>query len=258
MTEFNSEKIIAAQDDEYWFPYHYVSRMPSAGFQQHYIDSWGINYISTIDFMLRQIDKCNPHSLIDIGCGDGRFTREIGIRFPLMNLKGVDYSLRAIALAKAMNQDMPDLRYEQVDVTKVNFINKYDVAILMEVFEHIPLDEANEFLAGVRNTLNEGGILLLTVPHSNKPVEYKHFQHFTIESIKSFLSPYFEVVEIIPFEKKGFMRILLNKILCNRLFILNNSRLLNFLYRFHLQYLFMCSSERECQRIFVKAIAKKT
>lgn len=246
----------AYQESEYCFPYHYVSNMPSIGFTQHFVDSWGINYISTIDFLLQHIEKCQPKSLIDIGCGDGRLTREIHIRFPSIKVIGIDYSLRAIALAKAMNQDYPDIQYEKIDISKNDFSEKYDVAILMEVFEHIPLDEAEVFLCGIHRALKSGGILFLTVPHINKPVEYKHFQHFSVETISDYLSPHFHVAETIPFEKKGFSRRMLEKLLCNNLFVLNNKKLLKYLYSVNQKYLFNCIDENECQRIFIKAVAK--
>lgn len=249
-------KIREHQESEYCFPYHYVSKMPSTGFTQHFVDSWGINYISTIDFLLKHIEKCQPKSLIDIGCGDGRLTREIHIRLPSIELKGIDYSLRAINLARAMNHEFPSIQYDTIDIASHDFPEKYDAAILMEVFEHIPLNETDAFLCGTHRTLRRGGVLFLTVPHINKPVEYKHFQHFSIESISNCLAPYFDVIEVIPFEKKGFSRRLLNKILCNNFYVLNNSKLLMYLYELHEKHLFTCSTEDECQRIFIKAIAK--
>ncbi len=250
-------KIREHQESEYCFPYHYVSKMPSTGFTQHFVDSWGINYISTIDLLLRYIEKHQPKSLIDIGCGDGRLTREIHIHLPFVKLKGIDYSLRAITLARAMNQDFPDIQYDRIDISTNDLPEKYDAAVLMEVFEHIPLDEADAFLRGTHRALKDGGTLFLTVPHINKPVEYKHFQHFSIESISNCLSPYFHISEIIPFEKKGFSRRMLNRLLCNNLFVLNNVKILRYLYSIYEKYLFNCKNENECQRIFIKAIAKK-
>ena len=252
----NTISIQAYQELEYVFPYHYVSKMQIDGFTQHFVDSWGINYISTIELMLEYIGNCNIKSLIDIGCGDGRLIREIHKRFPLVKLKGVDYSSCAINLARAMNQDYPSLIYEQVDISSVNISEKYDTAVLMEVFEHIPLEETAVFLSSVHRSLKKGGLLFLTVPHSNKALEYKHFQHFSIKSISDYLYPYFDIVEVIPFEKKGLRRKLLEKVLCNSLFVLNNGRILKYIYELHGKYLFHCSSEQDCQRIFVKAVAK--
>jgi len=244
------------QEDEYLFPYHYVSKLSKFGFRQHFTDAWGINYISTIEFILNNIDTLAPKLVVDIGCGDGRLTREISDHFPETRTVGLDYSDRAITLAKAMNQDVNGLSYEQIDITQHSFSETFDVAILMEVYEHIPLEITSSFLRGVHRSLKKGGVLLLTVPHSNKPIEYKHYQHFTIDKIIHDLSNDFDTVEVVPFEKKSFLRKILNVVLCNRVFILNNSFMLGLVYSLYRKFLFDCKNESECQRIFVKAIAK--
>jgi 2-polyprenyl-3-methyl-5-hydroxy-6-metoxy-1,4-benzoquinol methylase len=246
------------QEQEYAFPYHYISRRISNNFSQHFVDTWGINYISTIEFMLNKIASLGPSSIVDIGCGDGRLTREIFLENSNKKVLGIDYSERAIKLAQAMNSDLSGIEFKSIDITSRNSDEKFDLAVLMEVYEHIPLDATCEFLAGVRSLIKPGGLLLLTVPHTNKPLEYKHFQHFTIEGLSNQLSNHFEVIEVVPFEKRGLLRRLLNFCLCNRFVVFNNRRLLNYLYRFHEKYLFRCNTENECQRIFVLAKPKAT
>lgn len=245
-----------SQDEEYRFPYHYLATMPANGFAQHLVDSWGINYISSIELILKHISENIPQSLIDIGCGDGRLTRELHLRFPEVTICGADYSERAISLAKAMNQDAPRICFEQLDIANYDPAEKYESAVLMEVFEHIPLNQAENFIAGVRRVIKNGGFLYLTVPHSNKPLEYKHYQHFTIDSITRYLKPYFNILEVVTFEKAGIARKVINWLLCNRLFVLNSHKLLRFIYHFQAKFLFDCDREEQCQRLFVKAVAK--
>lgn len=251
----NDSKETKAQEDEYFFPYHYVTTFGKDSFKQHFVDTWGINYALTLDYLIQKILSQNPSSLIDIGCGDGRLVRELSINSDIETLFGVDSSLKAIGLAKAMNSDRVNTTFEFLDITKQNTLGKFDVAVLMEVFEHIPLNACNEFIQGVRRLIKPGGKLFLTVPHTNKDVEYKHFQHFTTQSLVSAIEPYFLVNEITPFEKISTARVLLGKILCNKYFVLNNVQLLNFIYRYHKNNLFFCRSESECQRIFVEAVA---
>jgi len=249
-------KIVDCQEEEYWFPYHYVSKMPELGFRQHFLDSWGINYISTIEFMLSRLGNVESESIIDIGCGDGRLTREIALSINPTTLVGVDYSSRAIKLAQAMNQDLERASFHATDITSAHELGSFDAAVLMEVFEHIPLDMANEFMVGVRALIKPGGRLLLTVPHNNKPVEYKHFQHFSVKSLLKYIEVDFDIVDVVPFERRGLSRVFLGSLLSNRLFVLNNSRLSNYIYSLHKEHLFFCKNERECQRIYVEAVAK--
>lgn len=244
------------QEEEYDFPYHYLTRMPDKRFAQHMVDRWGINYISTIEFLLKEINICNPMSIVDIGCGDGRFTRELRNHFTEASVLGIDYSSRAIKLANAMNDGIKRLEYKEVDIIEKTLSTEFDVAVLMEVYEHIHPDKCKKFLEGVASLLKKDGYLFLTVPHINKPVEYKHFQHFSINSLTDQLSDFFEIVEVRPFEMKGVFRRVLNFILCNRYFTLNHQGMTDRLYRLHRDKLFVCQSESECQRIYVKARRK--
>ncbi|MDH3235088.1 MAG: class I SAM-dependent methyltransferase [Alphaproteobacteria bacterium] len=243
------------QDEEYLFPYHYVAQFGAAGFKSHFCDDWAINYASTMEYMLKQVSACDARSIVDIGCGDGRFTRELALAFSNRRIVGIDYSERAIRLARAMNQDQ-EISFQAVDITTPSKIERFDAAILMEVFEHIPLPETKNFIEGVHNLLVAGGRLFLTVPHVNKPVEYKHFQHFSVESITKHLSDMFVVEKIVPFEKISMSRKLLAKIISNRIFVLNNRYTLNFLYKYYTNSLFNCRNEQQCQRIYVEAVAR--
>jgi len=95
------------------------------------------------------------------------------------------------------------------------------------------------------------------VPHANKPVEYKHFRHFTVDSLIACLKADFDVVEVIPFEKHGGMRRrLLTRLLYNGYFVLNDQRVLNRAYCWYMNNLFHCETERECQRIYLEAVPR--
>jgi 2-polyprenyl-3-methyl-5-hydroxy-6-metoxy-1,4-benzoquinol methylase len=246
----------ANQEKEYFFPYHYVMQFGNDQFRHFFLDTWAINYGSTVEYLLGKIDAGQDKRIIDIGCGDGRFSRELSLAFESSTVVGIDYSRRAIALASAMNADTANLKFECIDITETHSLGTFDVAVLMEVFEHIPIEDTGKFMKSVRALLSDNGFLYLTVPHANKPVEYTHFQHFTIEKISDCLRPYFEIAEIVPFEKNTWYRAFVLKILSNKLFILNNPHLLSMIYRCYKKRLFSCVSENECQRIFVKAVAR--
>jgi SAM-dependent methyltransferase len=243
------------QDDEYSFPYHYVAQFRGS-FRHYFLDAWAINYASTIEYLLTKVGADRPARIVDIGCGDGRFSRELALAHPESTVVGIDYSKRAIGLASAMNPDVGNLQFLSLDITAPHAVEAFDLAVLMEVFEHLPLDQGQNFLQSVRGLLRKGGTLLLTVPHENKPLEYKHFQHFSVQKVVDYLSPCFDVVEVVPFEKRSFGRMLVATILSNRLFILNTGRLLRLIYGWYKRHPFHCDSERSCQRIFVKATAK--
>jgi len=243
------------QDAEYAFPYHYVSQY-SGGFRNAFHDSWGIHYVSTIEYLLSRLGEFERQSVLDVGCGDGRMCREISLRFPDRRVAGVDFSERAIALAKAMNFGCGRLEFEARDITVGVPVQKHDVVVMMEVLEHVPIGFSAGFLAAVASELMGGGYLLLTVPHENKAVEYKHFRHFNSSTLKRLLEPQFEVVEMVPFERRSVALVLIQMVLSNRYVLIQHQRFLNAIYYYYKRHLFNCRSELHCQRLFVLARVK--
>ena len=252
-TKLESEQ--ATQEGNYRFPYHYVAQYKDDKFRHFFLDTWGINYVATIEFLLGKLEPESLNTVVDIGCGDGRFSRELALANSDCTVTGIDYSKKAVGLAAAMNPDVENLAFESVDITDGHDLGRFDTAMLMEVFEHIPLSDTAKFMSGVRDLLNDGGTLHLTVPHVNQPLDAMHYQHFTVEKLLTHLEGKFEVVEVVPFEKMAVSRRLLTWLLSNGIFILNNSRLLSFVYRYYKRNLLAADSEKNCQRIYVKAKA---
>jgi SAM-dependent methyltransferase len=249
---YEQEKI---QEEEYSFPYHYVAQYNGA-FTQVFCDSWGINYVSTIEFLLSRLQGEKFESVIDIGCGDGRFTQELASAFPTKRVVGIDYSRKAVTLASAMAPADSQAKFICADIASENIENsKYDLGVLMEVFEHISPEKAEDFVGAIARLLNPGGVLYVTVPHTNKSIEPKHFRHFTSHTLAAAFSPFFKMTDVIPIEKRCVPMKWLKCILTNRYFILNNERLKRYIYRYYKKCLFH-SQETECQRIIAKMVLR--
>jgi SAM-dependent methyltransferase len=243
------------QESWYSFPYHYVTGLPPR-FAVARVYDWHLNYASAITFLLDQIAS-DPvrSSIIDIGCGDGRLTYELAQRFPEARLTGIDYSPQAIRLATALNTG-GQVAFETRDLIEDPFEGGNDVAVLMEVFEHIEPEKAAAFLRGVRDTLRPGGILHLTVPHRNVPLAPHHFRHFDSTLLRKEVSEFFDVEIIKPFELISKRRKWLNRLLINRFFILNNKHMLNALFSYYMQTMFHCEREDQCQRLYLRAVRR--
>jgi SAM-dependent methyltransferase len=241
------------QEAGYWFPYHHIPDYKK-GFTQCYNFPWGINYAATLEFLGDRLKKETFNSLIDVGCGDGRITKEMKTCFKKKVIEGVDYSPRSIKMARAFDEDGT---YHTLNIIENSLNRRYDIALLIEVFEHIPPDLGDRFLQAVANLLEDNGTLLLTVPHSNMPTEPKHYRHFSIATLSRCLEPYFEIVETLPFEQIDWRKAWLDLILTNKLFILNSGKLKNVIYRYYKKHLFYAKSERSCKRIYLKAKVKR-
>ncbi|MCO4783750.1 MAG: class I SAM-dependent methyltransferase [Candidatus Cloacimonetes bacterium] len=235
------------QDDEYGFPYHYIASLDN-GFTQHYNWPFGIYYLTTLTFLLERLSQCKFDNYVDIGCGDGRLATEVNQHFSDAKIVGVDYSQAAISLATVMGKGA---NFQCRDIMTEGFEEQYDVATLIEVLEHIPPKIVPDFIKAVASSLKPGGKLLMTVPHKNKPLQEKHFQHFNLEMLKSIFAHDFEVNDVVYFEKKCFMERMINKVLTNPIFVLKHQGLLNIVYNYFKSKLFF-ASDKNCGRVFLE------
>lgn len=241
------------QEEIYWFPYHHVVQY-APHFIQCFNDGWGINYASTLEFLLKRLEsKQHAARVIDFGCGDGRLTKEIRARFPRFRVDGVDYSKRAIRFARAFD---PQGHFQVKNLIGAKPENiKYDVGLCIEVFEHIAPEAADSFLQYIYESMSDNGVLHMTVPHVNDPLHDRHYRHFNSTSVQRELSRYFSITDLVFIEKRSWKRTWINFILQNKFFIMNHRRILNRIYTYYKHNLFI-TEERHCNRIYICAVKK--
>lgn len=243
------------QDDFYNFPYHYAVEY-KGNFSMFFLNDWGLNYASASEFILDKIKESGTYeSILDIGCGDGKLTREIALEFRNSTVAGVDYSPKPILLAKALNQHL-NIDFYAMNIIDEKLPEQYSSATLMEVYEHIEPSNAEAFLQGVHSSLKADGILHLTVPHENIPIGAHHFRHFNVKILSSELEKYFDILEVVPFERISKKRKWIQRLFANKYFILNNKKWRNKIYAYYKKHLFFTSNEKEAQRIYIKCKKK--
>lgn len=249
---FNNDS--ACQEDQYALPYHYIPSIRDGHFKQHLYWSWGYRYIGGMNLVLDLLKERSFESMLDVGCGDGRFLKEVNQAIPNKRILGIDHSERAINMAKSLNPDIP---YKCTDIcSTANTDSLYQVITLIEVLEHIGVDQVFDFIAACANRLETNGKLILTVPHKNKPLQEKHCQHFDRNKIQEVLADNFEIERMIYFDKMSRVwNKLINMSFRNSLYILNNRFMLKALYGFYQKFLFWCNEEN-CGRFCVIAHKK--
>lgn len=221
-----------AQEGEYGFPYHYVPDWDGHFFTQTKTFEWGCEYLSYLHFLLDRVQRLDFGSLLDVGCGDGRFLAELGRNVDGRKLAGLDYSRRAIEFARIM-AGSAEVRCGDIRTPGL-FAAPFDVITLVETLEHVPPAETPGFLEGIHRNLADGGVFILTVPSNNIGVTAKHYRHFGLPELKETLSPWFEIAEAYYLNRvtSGAWR-MLRKLLLNRLFLLNNRTLLRWVYLYY-------------------------
>jgi 2-polyprenyl-3-methyl-5-hydroxy-6-metoxy-1,4-benzoquinol methylase len=173
------------QEGQYYLPYHYIPRRLDGQIVYAARVDWAAEYLKSIELVAAVIARTRAGRILDIGCGDGRLINELAGRFRDRSFTGVDYSQRAIALAE-LYREYDNVRFISGNLSNSGLLrtDSYDLVTLIEVLEHIPMQEAEDFVRRVFSMVRCGGMLLVTVPHANKPLQRKHFQHFTGESLR--------------------------------------------------------------------------
>jgi SAM-dependent methyltransferase len=126
-------------------------------------------------------------SILDIGCGMG-FALLALKRMGFVNLYGIerDMSQYEFSLKNGLQVILTD------DTKKYlgDYPQNYDVVLLFDVLEHIPVGDQINFLRAIYSTLRPGGKLILQVPNACSPfglyyryIDYTHYSSFTSISL---------------------------------------------------------------------------
>lgn len=210
----NKEQI---QEDEYDFPYHHLVQIKP--FSQARNLFWGFEYASYLFRVIEVLKALSPfNSLVDIGCRDGKFLAELREQMPIL-LLGQDYSEHAIALSRLLVSGVEF-------TTDLPAEGKFDAFTCIEVVEHIAPEALPGFAANCAKAIKVGGTGVITTPSINTPLQEKHYRHFTPELLSAPFAEHFDIIRIEWLNARTVQSKLIQRILSNRLFILNNPFLL--------------------------------
>ncbi len=212
------------QAKQYAFPYHYLPDLDGTSFRQGRWWSFSLSYVIALTLVSNRLRQHDVRSLIDVGCGDGALLHYLNRHHAELDLSGVDYDALAIDWAKLFNGQSINL--EARDILTSPLEKSYDVVTLVEVIEHILPDQLNEFLGSVRGLVQDNGYLYITVPHKNKRLFDKHYQHFDFQTLTHAVEPFFAVEEMIGFEYASRLERAVKRFLLTPNFVLD-SRWLN-------------------------------
>jgi hypothetical protein len=212
-----SDRQAKAQEAQYGFPYHFIPTVEGRKYSSTRHWHWGFRYLGGMHVALELLRQAPFKSLVDIGCGDGRFLREVSAHFG-------DCSL-------------------------------------IEVVEHIPPAQLPAFLGAVASVITDGGRLVLTVPHRNKPLIEKHHQHFVGEQLTQLLTAHFDDIRVIPFDVRASrspLMWLIERVLGQKgkWFLFTQKRLLYLFYRLYIRRYLYAQKEARCERIAVVCVKR--
>ena len=214
--------IDTVQSGEYSFPYHYIPS-PKAYLKLSKFWTYSASYIAALNLTKKWLisllatNKTSQHRHMDYGCGDGGFLYALNQDdiFFSIDFDGIDIDERALKWGKLFSSEIPNINLMCESLHNLE-ADIYDSGTLIEVFEHIPIDEAPDFVNGISKSLKKNSMLFVTVPSTEIPVIDKHYRHFDFESIQRCFSDKFHIISCVGFEKSGVLSKVLKKLMMQK------------------------------------------
>ena len=119
-----------------------------------------------IDRWLERFGLAQNMDVLEIGCGVGTQTELIAKRLAGSgSLTAIDLSPRSAELARSRVSRWPNVRLIAGDVVELDLDETFDVVVMPDVIEHIPLGQHPGLFANVRSWLRDTGWALVHMPN---------------------------------------------------------------------------------------------
>ncbi|MFN0189351.1 MAG: class I SAM-dependent methyltransferase [Bacteroidia bacterium] len=120
---------------------------------------------------LRQNGLTRNSNVLEIGCGIGTLSNLLAGYLTKGKITAVDISPETIELAKHKFKSRKNLEFQVSDMSNWSNSNTFDIIVLPDVLEHIPLDQHDNLFAKINAVSNATTKLLINIPHP-KALEY--------------------------------------------------------------------------------------
>lgn len=106
------------------------------------------------------------HDVLEIGCGIGTQTQLLANFLNKdVNITAIDISPKSIEIAKKNLHAHSHVKLIAGDVVETDLNGKFDVVLLPDVIEHIPLDQHKALFGKIREVLKDDGFVLIHIPN---------------------------------------------------------------------------------------------
>jgi SAM-dependent methyltransferase len=98
--------------------------------------------------------------ILDLGCGYGFMSYMLGFLSEKRVITGIDYDEEKILLARNNISALPNLNFEQGDVTEFP-LEGYDIYLLADVLHYFPEEKQQQLVSAIIGQLNGDGCLII-------------------------------------------------------------------------------------------------
>lgn len=116
--------------------------------------------------ILRKLGLRTDSKVLELGCGVGVFTRLLSTRVSNGIIEAVDLSAKSITVAKKNLQKKKSIVLSVADIVKYQPQNSdFDFITLMDVIEHIPLDQHDDLFYNLAKICNQYTKIVINIPN---------------------------------------------------------------------------------------------
>ena len=147
---------------------------------------WGKSYIEDFPptgerkepFFVEALGKLEFSSLLDVGCGYGRYLKLVKESFNPARLSGADISDTQLEEGRRFLADYPDIELRQSPATSLPFEDQsFDVVLTYGLMVCLRPDEVTVFLEEARRVGKTWGVFLESSNHPDEPHLNPHYYH---------------------------------------------------------------------------------
>lgn len=145
---------------------HFYDQRFTKGYMQSFdYDVFELTRVQTIEQVIGQLKRTgfDPKSILDYGCGEGRYLGKLAEWFPSAALAGCDISDVGLEIARSRtNADLRQMADERTAWPDASF----DLVLSVEVLEHVA--DVSAATREIGRVLKPGGIAIITTPCANR------------------------------------------------------------------------------------------
>jgi trans-aconitate 2-methyltransferase len=117
--------------------------------------------------VINKLVKCglkNTDAVLEIGCGHGAVTKLIAEKVQKGKVTALDISSESIANAKVNLKNFSNVNFLATNVTDYQTNDKFDIVVLSDVLEHIPIEYHDGLFKKINELLNKDGFIFINIP----------------------------------------------------------------------------------------------
>ncbi len=105
-------------------------------------------------------------TILELGCGVGNFTRLLVKKIKYGKIEAVDLSAKSIEIAKSQLLEITNVSFDVADVVHYQPKNTaFDFITLMDVIEHIPLEQHPALFQNLSKIASEKTVIAVNIPN---------------------------------------------------------------------------------------------